>query len=380
MRWRHWGIHFGVHEVTALEKKADYERLIREFGAEPITDEILSYFKDPHILLRRRFFYAHRSLREYLDLHAKGHEVAIVSGRGPSNYMHLGHLMLFAFIFWLQKELKARVYIPLSDDEKYVFGKVKDLKEAYKYALDNALDILALGFQEGRTFLYISTHTQKIYEYATLLSRYLTYNTVKATFGLSDSANAGTIFYAAVQAAHILMPTLEMGYPVLVPIGADQDPYMRLTRDVAERVGLFKPAAIYSIYVRGLTGEPMSASRPETCIFTKDEPEVIRKKIWMALTGGRASVKEQRELGGEPEKCVVFEWLSTYVFQDEKKIEEHYRACRSGEILCGDCKRLLAASLIKRLEEHRRKRKSLIDKLERFFIHDIGDVNEVLFP
>ncbi len=371
---------FGISEGTALEKKADYDRLIKEFGAEPITDNLLSKFKKPHKFLRRKFFFAHRDLDFYLEYHEKEHDVSIVSGRGPSNYMHLGHLMLFDFIKWLQDTLNASIYIPLSDDEKYVFGKVKDLNEAHKYALDNALDILALGFKEGKTFLYISTRLQKVYEHATYLSRYLTYNTVKATFGLTDSTNAGTVFYAAVQAAHILMPTLDKGTPVLVPIGADQDPYMRLTRDVAEKINVIKPAAIYSIYVRGLTGEPMSASRPETCIFTTDNPEIIRKKVWRALTGGRATVKEQRLLGGEPEKCVVFEWLNAYIIDDDKKLKEHFLACKNGNILCGYCKSILADALIRKLKEHRKARKALIDKLERYFLHEIGDLNELLIP
>jgi len=370
-------IAFGVPNGQALEKKSDYIRLIKEFGAKPITDELLKRFKHVHPLLILRHFYAHRDLDVYLDYHDEGLEVSIVSGRGPSNYMHIGHLMLFRFVKWLQDELNSYVYIPLSNDEKYVFGKTRDLDEAYKYAIDNALDIIALGFSEKRTRIFISTRISEIYELSVRISRYLTYNTVRATFGLNDSTNVGVVFYAAVQAAHILLPTIKEGQPVLVPIAIDQDPYMRLTRDVAERLELMKPAAIYSKYVRGLTGEPMSASKPETSIFTVDGPEDIKRKIWNALTGGQPTVREQRKLGGEPEKCVVYEWLRIFVYKDVKDARRHYDACRSGELICGQCKRMLAEKLIQFLEEHRRRKREAIKKLDRYFIHEVRIPDEL---
>lgn len=138
---------FGVTEsAQELTKKRDYERLLKEFGAKPITDRIISSFRKPHKFLLTKLFYAHRDLDIYLKERAKDNPVSIVSGRGPSNYMHIGHLVIFQFVKWLQDELDAEVYIPLSDDEKYVFGKVESLSQAYVYAIDNALDLIALGF------------------------------------------------------------------------------------------------------------------------------------------------------------------------------------------------------------------------------------------
>ena len=365
-------IMFGIASGDALIKKTDYTRLIEEFGAKPIRDELIKYFKKPHIFILLRHFYAHRDLDIYLKRHKDGEDVAIVTGRGPSNYMHIGHLALFKFVKWLQDELNAYVYIPLSDDEKYVFGKVPTLNDAYAYAIDNALDIIALGFSEKKTKLFISTKTSEIYELSVRISRYLTYNTVRATFGLEDITNVGILFYAAVQAAHILLPTVLKGLPVLVPIGIDQDPYMRLTRDVAEELKVIKPAAIYSRYVRGLTGEPMSASKPETSVFTVDSSMEIKKKVWNALTGGQPTVKEQRKLGGNPDKCVVYEWLKLFVYNDLKKIEEHHRSCKAGELICGECKRILIDALIKMLDEHRRRKREAIKRIDKYFIHEVS--------
>lgn len=358
-------------EAIALEKKADYEKWIKEFGAKPLTKELIEVFKEKHKFLEFGFYFAHRGFDEYLKAYKRGIEVAVVSGRGPSNYMHIGHFLIFGFVKWLQDTLNAEVYIPLSDDEKYVFGKVKDLNEAYMYAIDNALDIAALGYDPNKTHMYISSQTDWVYRLSLKLSRYLTYSTVRATFGLTNSTNPGVPFYAAVQAAHILMPTIMYNKPVVVPIAMDQDPHMRLSRDIAGKIKIFKPASIYSKYLRGLTGEPMSASNPETCIFTIDSPEIVRRKVWNALTGGRATVKEQRELGGEPDKCVVYEWLIMHHFKNLKEALEHKYKCTSGELLCGECKRKLIETIINLLKEHNEKKIKLIDKLQEFFDHKI---------
>ena len=371
---------FGTTEgAQELIKKSDYERLINEFGAKFINDEIISNFRKPHKFLLMKLFYAHRYLDLYLKERLNGRPVSIVSGRGPSNHMHIGHLVIFEFVKWLQDELDAEVYIPLSDDEKYVFGKVKSLDQAYTYAIDNALDLIALGFKEGKTFFFVSTRLSEIYELSVTLSRYLTFNTVRATFGLEgEGVNSGVVFYAAVQAAHILLPTAKKGLFVLVPIAMDQDPYMRLTRDIAVKAGFKKPAAIYSKYISGLTREPMSASKPETSVFLIDSEEDVRKKIWTAFTGGRPTVEEQRKFGGNPDICVVYEWLKVFIFKDLKTMDEHARKCRSGELLCGECKRMLADGLIKKLAEHKARKKQALEVIDRFFLHEVEIPEEIL--
>jgi tryptophanyl-tRNA synthetase len=360
---------FGIPK--SIEKSSDYEKLIEVFGAKEFNEELAGKFKNKHKFIQLRIVFAHRDFDKYLEEGGTGKTLAIVSGRGPSDELHIGHLVLFEFIKYLQEELNAKVFIPLSDDEKYVFQKVESLDVAYKYALSNALSIISLGFKEEDTKLYISTRSGWVYRLAISFSKHLTYNTVKATFGFTDEVNIGEIFYAATQAAHILGPTIMHGYPVVVPIGMDQDPYMRLSRDIAGKLRVFKPASLYIKFIRGLTGEPMSASKPETSIFITDTPQTIRNKVWAAFTGGRATVEEQRKLGGETEKCVVYEWLSVFHFKDIKDIEEHYWKCRRGEILCGECKNILTKTLTRYMEEHNRKRMENVGRLQKYFEHEI---------
>ncbi|UXD21264.1 tryptophanyl-tRNA synthetase [Ignicoccus pacificus DSM 13166] len=362
----------------ALEKSTDYERLIKVFGVSKLTEEIINELPEVHKLFKIGYFFAHRDFDKIVKRWKEGETFAILTGRGPSGGLHLGHLLIFDFVLWMQKTFKVPVFIPLSDDEKYVFKKVKNLRDSEFYAYDNALDIIALGYDERWTNFFISTKMLDVYQLAVTLSRHVTLNEVKAVFGFTDSDNPGKYFYAVVQSAHILYPTWRKGFVSLVPIAIDQDPYIRLSRDIAERVKLPKPAALHSKYLPGLTGEPMSASKPETAIFLTDKPKEIKKKIWQALTGGQPTIEEQREKGGNPEKCVVFQWLETFLLEP-KEAQELKERCKRGEQLCGDCKKMLYKGLVKKLKDHHKRKIEAIDKVERYFMHpvDLGVMDKI---
>jgi tryptophanyl-tRNA synthetase len=82
----------------------------------------------------------------------------------------------------------------------------------------------------------------------------------------------------------------------------------------------------------------MSSSKPKTAIFLSDSPGVAAKKIKTAKTGGRESLGEQRERGGIPEDCVVYETLLYHLIPSDDKLKELYHECKDGIIMCGECK------------------------------------------
>ena len=359
-----------VNVSGALSKvSADLDRMIKEFNVQPIETIIDRLPKNR--LIEQGILIAHRDFDKVLDDYKKGKKFAIVSGRGPSGPMHIGHLFLFSVVRYLQSSFNVDAYIPLSDDEKLVFGKIGSLKDGEYWAKDNARIIMALGFDPQKTHIYISSKQNWVYRYALEISRKLTISTVKNALGVEDSVNIGVPFYAAVQIAHILQPSIERGIRVVVPIGLDQDVFMRLTRDVAEKLGLPKPASLYIKFIPGLTNEPMSSSKPESAIFVNDSEEKLLSKIFNALTGGQGTIEEQRRNGANPDVCNVFAWLNFFVIKSSRQRENYLIKCKSGEILCGfDCKLLLYHHLKKYLNVIREIAKEIdIDKF-------LGDPNE----
>ena len=255
---------------------------------------------------------------------------------------------------------------------KYVYRKIDNLENSYSLAINNAIDIFALGFKPDRVHAYISSMTPRMYYLAVKFSVNLTYNTVKAAFGYAGDENLGKIFYSCIQSAHILQPTIDFNYPVVVPIGLDQDVYMRITRDVARRQQINLPSSLYVRYLKGITGGPMSSSIPETCVYLRDTKKTVKKKIMSAFTGGRTTVKEQRELGGVPEICTIYDWFQKFFIKDDKKLQEIYTKCKNGELICGlDCKPKLVELLLEFQNKHQENKKSVIEKLPKYFDHEI---------
>ena len=117
----------------------------------------------------------------------------------------------------------------------------------------------------------------------------------------------------------------------------------------------------------------MSSSAPETCVFLRDKPETVKKKIMNAFTGGRTTIKEQRELGANPYICSVFDWYEKLFVQDDSELEKIENRCKSGDLICGlECKPMLLEMVQKYLVNFRKRRKEVIKNIDKYFDHEIN--------
>jgi len=359
-----------------VKGKVDYERLIREFGTQPLTEELLKKITEHtgklHLQLQRHIFFSHRDVDTVLELYEKGIKFVLYTGRGPSGPVHIGHLVPWIFTLHLQEKFGTRLYFQITDDEKFLVDDEANLQQTQKYAYENALDLIALGFKPENTFIiYDVQDIELLYDITLEVAKRITYSTAKAAFGFEDNTNIGWIFWPAIQAVPCFIHKKLTGenVPALIPAAIDQDPYWRVTRDIAQKLGYYKPAQIHCRFLPGLgPGGKMSASEPETSIFTMDSPELVKRKIWNAFTGGKPTAAEQRKTGADSTVCSVFQYY-VYLFEEEdKKLMERERKCKTGEMLCGECKNDLVARLNKFLEEHREKREKAKDVIEKFHI------------
>ena len=356
--------------------KVDYERLIHEFGTLPLTDELLQRIEKhaggSHLQLRRRLFFSHRDLDTVINLYEEGTKFVLYTGRGPSGPVHIGHLVPWIFTKHLQDAFKTRLYFQMTDDEKFVVDDDAKLKQTTKYGLENALDLIALGFKPENTYIiYDVQDIDMLYDIALEVAKHITYSTAKATFGFQESTNLGWIFWPAIQAVPCFIHKKLTGenVPALIPAAIDQDPFWRITRDIAPKLGYFKPAQIHCRFLPGLgVGGKMSASEPETAIFTVDPPEVVKRKVWNAFTGGKGTIAEQRKTGGNPSVCSIYQYFLFLFEEDDKKLLEREQQCRTGKMLCGDCKKELIEKINKFLSEHQRRREQAKNNLEKYHI------------
>jgi len=366
-----------VH-VTPWEAEAfvDYNKLIETFGAKPLTDKEIKLLHDIagelHFMIRRKVFYSHRDFDVFLEAFKRGERVVLYTGRGPSGNTHLGHILPWIFTKWLQDRLGLELFFQMTDDEKFWHEERYSIVETNSFAYENTLDLIALGYDYRKTHILIdSEDIRYLYPIAIRIAKKITFSIQRSAFGFTDSTNVGMIFYPVLQIAMAFLPSELYGEPtwVLIPAGIDQDPYWRIARDIAPGLGYPKPTQIHNKLMPGLgPGGKMSSSKPETAVYTTDDPEVAKRKILRAFTGGQPTAELQRKLGGNPNKCSVYKMFEMMFEDDDEKLKERYWACRTGKILCGECKIDLAERVAKFLKEHQKKREQARNYVDKFLL------------
>jgi tryptophanyl-tRNA synthetase len=367
--------------VTPWEVKGeiDYDALIKDFGTEKITEHLLdrirSHTKELHYMLRRKIFFSHRDMNWILDEYEKGNKFYLYTGRGPSGTTHMGHLVPWIFTKWLQDNFDVELWFQMTDDEKYLFKKDLKLEDANRLSYENALDVIALGFDHRKTFIFSDIdYAKTLYRQSLRVAKRLTFSTVKAVFGLTNDSNVGQIYFTSVQSVPAFLPSVKKGrnIPCLIPHAIDQDPHFRICRDIMPRLGYYKPAAIHSTFLPPLTGPhgKMSSSDSSGTILTTDAPETVRNKVMKyAFSGGRETTKEHREKGGNPDVDVSYQWL-TFFEEDDKRLQKIHDDYKSGALLTGELKQILIEKINGFLKEHQEKRERAGKQLDKFILRD----------
>lgn len=361
----------------------DYDKLMRQFGCQPLSLELIERFERQtgqraHVLLRRGIFYCHRDLEKILDLHAAGKEFYIYTGRGASaGSMHLGHMLPFLFCKYLQDVFQCQVVIQMTDDEKFLFKDGLTLEMCVAYAKENARDIIAVGFNPEKTFIFPDTmYFGQMYPVILKVQKLINVNQANSIFGFDETSSIGRVVFPATQIAPCFsdaFPHLFGGksnVPCLIPYAIDQDPYFRLCRDIAPRIKRDKPASICSVFFPALQGfnSKMSSSDPNSSISMSDTPAQITKKIKThAFSGGGASLELHREHGANLAVDIPFQYLRIFL-EDDEKLAMVGREYAAGRMLTGDVKKLCTEVLIGFVTEFQARRKLVTDDTVRHFM------------
>lgn len=342
---------------------ADYDRLYKEFGIEPFKP-FLSKVPNPSLYMRRGIVFGHRDFDRISDAMQKREEFAVLSGIKPTGEFHLGTLMTAKEIIYFQQQ-GAQTFYCIADIEAYEDNKIP-FKKSEKIAADNVADLLALGLDPKRAYIYRQSKEIRVRDLAIIFGRAVTLATMKAIYG---ERHIGLYLSALIQAGDILLPQLEdfgRPKPTVIPVGVDQDPHIRFTRDLAQifhrKYNFILPSSTYHKLMKGLDGSPKMSKRQMNYFTLHDKPETIAERISNAFTGGRATIKEQRELGGVPEICPVYEICLFHFVEDDNEIIKAYNDCKTGKLLCGEHKKQTIDAVLKFVREHQRKKKKFIDK------------------
>jgi len=368
---------------------SDYGKLIKDFGMESFDKFQIRF--DSFRYVRRGVIFGQRDFGKIVAAMDKGKPFAMMTGLMPSGRFHLGHKMVADEIIWLQG-MGAETFICAADIESYLMRDIPFAQAQQTAALEYLANYLALGLKKKDLhFWFQSDYINPYYRLRDMASKRVTFKELSAIYG---DLSPGKIISALTQAADILHPQLDIfggPKPTVVPVGADQHPHIRLTRDIAGRLSAKRddphdiqkkgrapkklvdypcmpPAATYHKFMSGLTGGKMSSSDPKSYIALREDPKAASKKVKSAKTGGRATVEEQKKLGGDPSACTVYELYFYHLVDDDLELSRIYHECTNGELSCGECKGACAQMIERMLTSHQKK----LPKAEKTAMRIIG--------
>lgn len=366
-----------MQQITPWEVKGkiDYGKLIKEFGLKPFPQ--LPNLFQKNLLFRRGIVFAQRDFFPIAEAVENKKPFVMMTGLMPSGGFHFGHKIVADQILFYQS-LRAKVYLAVADLEAYNTRNT-NLSQLRETAVKEYLiNYLALGLKKKNCDFYFQSSRSKegkkanaYYSLANQLARHLTFNEFKAVYGEISPAKMAS---ALLQAADMLHPQLEefenQPLPTIIPVGADQDPHLRLARDVSQRIKTFsfhQLSSTYHKFLPGLKGDKMSSSDPLSYIALTDSPEEAAIKIKKyAFSGGQPTVEEHRKLGGNPGVDVSFQMLKYGLEPDDKKLQQLHDDYLSGKLLTGELKQITIEKLTRFLKQHQQKRKQAEKSADKF--------------
>ncbi len=284
----------------------------------------------------------------------------ILSGMRPTGPLHLGNLH-GALANWVNMQEQYDCFFFIADWHALT-SDYEDTGHISEYVRNMLIDWLSAGLLPDKSTLFIQSHIKEHAELFLILTmitpvpwleRNPTYKDQIVQLSNKDLSTFGFLGYPVLQAADIIM------YKAYgVPVGVDQVPHVEITREIARRFNYFygevfpEPESILTETpkILGIDGRKMSKSY-NNAIFLSDSPDEIAANVAKMLTDPQRARKSDP---GNPDVCNVYEFHKLY--SDNQTVEKINRECRTAEIGCVECKKIMAQHLIIALEPMRKKR------------------------
>ena len=307
----------------------------------------------------------------------------ILTGDRPTGNLHIGHYV---------GSLKSRV--DLQNTGKFEqFVMIADLQALTDNAnnpqkirdniLEVFLDYLGAGLEIDKTRFFLQSQIPALFELPMYYSNLVTVSrlqrnpTVKNEIkmrGFNKSIPAGFFTYPISQAADITAFKA-----TLVPVGEDQLPMIEQTREIVHAFNstydcnvLVLPKALLPENQKcqrivGIDGNAKMSKSLNNCIFLKDDPDTLKKKVMSMFTDPNHIRVEDP---GETENNPVFIYLDAFStpahfekylpeYQNLEELKAHYQKGGLGDV---KVKKFLAQVMEDTLAPMRNRRAEYEDK------------------
>ncbi|MFA5891488.1 MAG: tryptophan--tRNA ligase [Actinomycetota bacterium] len=279
----------------------------------------------------------------------------ILSGVQPTGDIHMGNY-IGALRQFVAAQHENDCFFCIVD--MHAITLPQDPDELRRATLDLAAVYLAVGIDPEKATLFVQSHVHEHAELAWVLGCFAMFGEMRRMTQFKDksakqkeaSIGFGLFAYPVLMASDILLYQADH-----VPIGEDQKQHLELTRDVAQRFNsrygetfVVPEPAIPTVGARikdlqnPLAKMSKSAESPQGTIKITDPPEVVRKKVKIAVTDSG------REILAREDKPAITNLLTIYSVVTGKTVAE-LEAEYEGKGY-GDFKSGLADAIVAHLE------------------------------
>ncbi len=281
---------------------SDYRKLFEEFGIEPF-EAILPDVPDPHYLMRRGAIFGHREYDRVADAMADGEEVAALSGFMPTGDPHIGHKMVFDELIWHQ-ERGTDTYGLIADLEAHS-ARGLSWEEIDEHARNYLLSLLALGYDPEEGTLYRQSTNREVQDLAFELGIEVNLSEMRSIYGFEGETDISHLQSVVTQMADILYPQLDGPKPTVIPVGPDQDPHVRLARDLAARTRYFGVTEAFASFESEEDERAVLAAvydHREAFAEESDRPRCVEAADWIEGHDTLSDVHDPTVVGSTVEK------------------------------------------------------------------------------
>jgi len=284
----------------------------------------------------------------------------VFSGARPTGRQHIGN-----YIGAIQNYVKLQekydcIYCIV---DIHALTTVENTSELQQNVFEMTLDWLAAGIDPKKSIVFVQSYVPEVAELCVFLGNLvplgwlLRVPTFKEKVkSQPNNVNYGLVGYPVLMAADIMLYKSNA-----VPVGEDQLPHLEMTREIVRRFNnIFgdtfpEPQAKLTNYpmVLGLNGSQKMGKSYDNHIELAGTPEDTLARIKTAVTD---PARQRRNDPGHPDICNIY---SLHKYFTEDKMFEIAKQCKSAEIGCVDCKKMLAENINEALSGFRQRRNEL---------------------
>jgi tryptophanyl-tRNA synthetase len=283
----------------------------------------------------------------------------LVTGIQATGNIHLGNYIgAIRQVVELQQSYECSIFVA----DVHALNTVTDPQQLSDNILTTAKAYIACGLDPERVTMFRQSQVMEHAELAVILAPSTGHGLLERAHAYKDAVaknkpiNAGLFYYPVLMAADILLYKAEV-----VPVGADQQQHLEMTREIAERFnhthgetfplpqGHFMGGEEHIL--KGLDGRKMSKSY-NNVIGLFDSPEEIRAKVAQIVTDSKRPEEPK-----DPQTDTIFS-IYRHVASAEA-VADVQKRYEQGGIGYKEAKDLLAEAIVTFLSPIREKKAAL---------------------